>query len=109
MSSTRDNPSERPALQRLRRELILAGVLLLAGFALLPMAVYAVGQRILGDYNGGLGAFYRDLYTALAAGETGAWLLLASPFLGIELLRLLIIPLFRRRRPATAESEPAKV
>ncbi len=107
MTQSSESTSPGPATRRLRFELILAAVLLVVGFGLMPLAVYLVGQQILGEYGGGLGAFYGDMYSALGRGERGAWLLLASPFLGIELLRLLILPLRRRRPPS--EAEPAEV
>lgn len=99
MEHPSDSTPPRPAARRIRFELIFAAVLLAIGFGLMPLAVYLVGQQILGDYGGGLGTFYGDLYAALGRGERGAWILLTSPFLGIELLRLLILPLRRRRPP----------
>ena len=109
MTYTNDADAPGALARRLRFEAILAGVLLLIGFVLLPACVYFVGQRILGDYGGGLGAFYGDLYTAIGRGEPGAWILLASPFLGVELLRLLVLPLRRRRPAAPTESHAAEV
>jgi hypothetical protein len=107
MAHSSDSPAPGSAARRLRFELILAGVLLAIGFGLMPLAVFLVGQQILGDYGGGLGTFYGDLYAALGRGERGAWILLTSPLIGIELLRLLVLPLRRRRGPAAAK--PAEV
>ena len=109
MSDAAESAAPGPLARRLRFEAIVAGVLLLIGFAALPACVYLVGQQILGDYGGGLGAFYGDLYAALARGEPGAWVLLGSPFLGIELLRVLIIPLRRRRSSGASDGQPAEV
>ncbi len=109
MTYTNDADAPGPLARRLRFEAILAGVLLLIGFLLLPACVYFVGQRILGDYGGGLGTFYGDLYAAIGRGEPGAWILLGSPFLGVELLRLLVLPLRRRRPAAPTESHAAEV
>mgnify|MGYP001820966030 CR=1 FL=1 len=109
MTAATDTVASGPLARRLRFEAILAGVLLLIGFAVLPACVYFVGQRILGDYGGGLGAFYGDLFAALGRGEAGAWILLGSPFIGIELLRLLLIPLRRRRPRPSSEGHAAEV
>ena len=109
MSDAAKSAAPGPLARRLRFEAILAGILLLLGFAALPACVYLVGQRILGDYGGGLGAFYGDLYAALGRGEPGAWILLGSPFLGIELLRVLTIPLRKRRSAGASDGQPAEV
>jgi hypothetical protein len=109
MTDATDTVAPGPLERRLRYEAILAGVLLLIGFAVLPACVYFVGQQILGDYGGGLGAFYGDLYAALGRGEAGAWILLGSPLIGIELLRLLVIPLRRRRARGLPEGHAAEV
>ena len=88
-----------------RRELLLFG--LLAGFGLLalPALVYAVGVFLLGEYRPGatVGTFYADLYAELAAPSPWAWLLVLGPWLGVQWLRLLWLPLraaLRRAPPA---------
>jgi hypothetical protein len=103
--STRDQPTARevaPAhnTHRVRRELILAGTLIAVGALLLPMAIYFTGQALLGPYSEGghgLGRLYGDIYRDLAAGFLPAWLLVLSPWLGIVVLRIALIPLRRRR------------
>lgn len=73
-----------------RRELTIAGVLLALGFVGLPLAIYAVGSRIVGDYAPD--ADFVDLalgvWSALAGGRWAAWLLVLSPYLVISLLRI---------------------
>ena len=91
----------RAASSWLRRELIIAGVFVFIGAVLLPIAIYLVGQTLLGTYSTegyGIGRLYGDIFSDLAAGFPAAWLLVLSPWLGIQLLRLSLLPL--RRRPA---------
>ncbi len=95
-----DMPPERePAAVRahaLRRELILAGILVAVGALLLPLAIYFTGQALLGPYSDeghGLRRLYGDIFGDLAAGFLPAWLLVLSPWLGIQCLRLALIPL----------------
>lgn len=87
----------------LRRELAWLSFLLAFGVFVLPAIVYAVGIRLLGEYrpDGGMGLFYRDLYTAVAGGEPWAWFLLAGPYLAILALRLIWWP----ARPAPPADE----
>lgn len=84
------------------------------GLLALPALVYLVGQFLLGEYRpgAGMGAFYADLYGQLAAPAPWAWLLVLGPYLGIQLLRLLWLPLgwlaHRPARPARQQrSAPA--
>lgn len=84
----------------LRRELILAGILVAAGALLLPVAIYFTGQALLGPYSDeghGLGRLYGDIFSDLAAGFVPAWILVLSPWLGIQVLRLALVPLHRKR------------
>jgi hypothetical protein len=93
-------------LQWLRREaFVLAGF---GGFGLLilPALVYLVGQQLLGDYRPGatVGTFYADLYSQLGAFSPWAWALVLGPWLAIQLLRLLWLPLRRATPRAPHES-----
>lgn len=86
----------------LRRELILAGILIAVGALLLPVAIYFIGQALLGPYSDegyGLGRLYGDIFGDLAAGFAPAWILVLSPWLGIQVLRLSLLPLSRKREP----------
>jgi hypothetical protein len=81
---------QRTFRQTITREAILAGVLLLAGFLLLPLLVYLVGGAVFGPYAGqGPGQFFGDLFANLGDGEWAAWLLVLAPLLGISFLRIL--------------------
>lgn len=79
----------------LRREALL--FLVLAGFGLLalPALVYLVGQVLLGEYLPGatMATFYGDLYGHLARLSPWPWLLVLGPWLAVQLLRLLWLPL----------------
>lgn len=72
----------------LKRELLLALGLLLAGILVLPAAVYGVGFLIFGEYPRGLAAFYREIWGALASGNGGTWFLVLSPWLVVTAARL---------------------
>jgi hypothetical protein len=90
-------PSRTPVW--LRRELIIAGVFVPIGAILLPIAIYMVGQSLLGTYSEqgyGIGRLYGDIFSDLAAGFPAAWILVLSPWLAVQLLRLSVIPLRRR-------------
>lgn len=95
--------------RRIRRELILAGVLLPIGFLLLPVAIFLTGQSLLGDYSqdgAGIGRLYGDIFGDLAAGFLPAWILVLSPWLGVQLLRLAVLPLRRKRASVPAQRAP---
>lgn len=90
---------------RLRKELILAGVLIAVGILVLPIGIFHVGQRLLGDYSAegaGVLHLYGQILRDMGAGRPIAWLLVLSPWLGILLLRALWWPFSRRR----SEAEP---
>lgn len=94
----------------IRREALL--LLIFGGFGLLglPALVYLVGQVLLGEYRpgAGMGTFYADLYGHLAAASPWAWLLVLGPYLAIQLLRLLWLPLgLLTHRPARRERKGA--
>ena len=74
---------------RLRNEAILAGLLLAFGLFILPVAIYFVGQQIIGDYEGG-GAvgLVLELWSALVRADAVAWVLVLSPYFVVQLLRL---------------------
>jgi hypothetical protein len=85
-------------LHRLRREALVLAVVGGFGIAILPALVYLVGQQLLGEYrpDAGMGAFYADLYGELGRLNPWVWLLLMGPYLSVQLLRLLWLPLRRR-------------
>lgn len=87
-----------------REAALLVGFLFL-GLVLLPVAIYVVGQAIFGDYGGGsYSHFYSALSGRIRAGDTAAWFLVLSPYLGLQALRLVALgwrSAGRRPRPQT--------
>lgn len=82
-----------------RRELIIAGILIPIGVLLLPVAIYFTGQALLGQYSDqgeGIGKLYSDIFRDVGAGSVAAIVLVLSPWLGIQLLRLAWRPLRRK-------------
>ena len=72
------------------REAIVFTVLLLAGLLLLPLAIFLVGGIVFGDYPGdGYGRFFESILRRFTAGDRFAWFLVLSPYLVVQLCRLL--------------------
>lgn len=65
----------------LRSRIVAVVSHLLCGLALLPVLVYAVGQAVVGPYQGtsGLASFLGSIYRDLASFELGAWIFVAAP------------------------------
>ena len=93
-------------MQWLRREAFVFGGFGGFGLLILPALIYLVGQQLLGEYRPGatVGTFYADLYSHLGAFSPWAWALVLGPWLTIQLLRLLWLPLQRATRRAPRES-----
>jgi len=71
------------------RESALFLVLMFVGLFFLPVSIYFVGHAMFGEYGGsGFSAFYGALHSDLRAGVSTVWLLVCSPYLGWQLLRL---------------------
>lgn len=79
------------------KEAVLALAALAIGLIGLPAMVYLVGQLIVGEYEAGLTGFYEAIGAALVEGRWYAWMLVLSPYIGIQLLRF-IFWLRRSRR-----------
>lgn len=79
----------------LKREGLILAVI--GGFGLLglPALIFMVGEVLLGEYRpgAGMGSFYADLYGHLGALSPWAWLLALGPWLTVQMLRLLWLPL----------------
>ena len=74
---------------RVKNEAILAGLLLALGLFVLPVAIYFVGQQIIGEYEGGgVIGLVLALWSALVRADAVAWILVLSPYLVVQLLRL---------------------
>jgi hypothetical protein len=74
----------------LRRELIIGAALFAFGFFVLPLAIYWVGQELIGDYAADAGAFTlaESIWADLLSFRLAAWLLVLSPYCAVQLLRL---------------------
>ena len=72
-----------------RKEAILLAILLPFGVIFMPSAAYVVGGLVFGDYAGdGFAGFFSAIGAKLLAGQGVAWLLVASPYLIVQCLRL---------------------
>ena len=78
-----------------RRELILLAIALIAGFVLIPLAIWLVGNRILGPYTHGLDTtaggpmrLLGDFYAGLTHGSVIFWCVALGPYLLIWFVRL---------------------
>ena len=73
-----------------KRELVLAGSLLGVGIVLLPVAVYLVGQTVVGEYpaDGGMLALAANIWVEAVRGSPLALLLVLSPYGVVQFLRL---------------------
>lgn len=84
----------------LHRELVLLLLLVFTGFSLVPIAIYLVGSEIFGSYaNNGFIDFYRSILSNLVNGQSAALLLLFSPYLVWQQIRL-GFSLFHRLSPS---------
>ena len=81
-----------------RRELLIATVMLAFGLFALPMAIYAVGVRVIGGYGaaGGMLDLVESVWRDLLGLAPWAWLLVLSPYVVVQALRLTL----RMWRPA---------
>jgi len=77
-----------------RRELLLLGIALAFGFVLVPLAIWMVGNRILGPYTHGLepaGGAMRllgDFFEGLTHGSVIFWCVGLGPYFMIWFVRL---------------------
>ena len=76
--------------QEWRRELIIAVVAFALGFFGLPVAIYWVGQQVLGEYapNASSLDLADKIWGDLLQLAPAAWLLVLSPYLTLQLARL---------------------
>ena len=71
------------------REIALFLGLLFAGLVLLPVIIFWIGPRLLGDFGGyGFADFFGSLAARIRGGDLAAWFLVLSPYLGVQTLRL---------------------
>ena len=98
-------------MEAVKFELVLAAVLLAVGLLPLPVAVYWVGQFVIGVYEGGgVGELLSSIWTELGRGSATAWILVLSPYVAIQLIRAARKLLRRQdvtRASNTTRSRPA--
>jgi hypothetical protein len=72
-----------------RRELVIAVVLIAVGAFVLPLAIYAVGQAVVGEYSseGGMMGLAAHVWDELLRLRPAAWILVLSPYVTVLLLR----------------------
>ena len=64
----------------------------MCGLIVLPILIFVVGQQIFGSYAGaGFRGFFGDLASKLVAGQFYAWLLVLSPYIAWQTLRLMLL------------------
>jgi hypothetical protein len=81
----------------LRRELIILAIALVFGFLLVPLAIWAVGNRILGPYTHlqdptagtGPARLLADFYDGLVHGSLIFWCVGLGPYVLVWLIRLI--------------------
>jgi len=81
------------------KETLLALALLAFGLFCLPAMVFLVGQQLVGEYENGLLGLYEAIADALISGNGFAWILILSPYLTVQLIRL---GMWLRRQRQTA-------
>jgi hypothetical protein len=73
-----------------KRETTIAAGLFFFGAFILPVAIFVVGRRLIGEYSEDAGALAlaEHIWTDLLALRPSAWLLVLSPYLVVQLGRL---------------------
>jgi hypothetical protein len=87
---------ERKSFAIVRRELIFLGIALVAGFVLIPLAIWLVGSRILGPYTHALdptagtgpARLLADFFAGLTHGSVIFWCVALGPLVLISFVRL---------------------
>lgn len=80
----------KPIRQRATKEVALLVGLLFIGLLVMPIIVYQIGQTVFGTYGGvGFADFFGTLNAKVRDGDTVAWFLVLSPYLGWQCLRLM--------------------
>lgn len=74
-----------------KREIVLAAALFGCGFFLLPAAIYTVGRQIVGGSgrDEGMIALADRIWGDFLMLEPAAWMLVLSPYLIVQLIRLI--------------------
>jgi uncharacterized protein involved in exopolysaccharide biosynthesis len=63
------------------REVVLTGLALAFGFALLPVLIFYAGSSLLGRYEGAsIARMFQSLYRGLQTGSSASWIVLLGPY-----------------------------
>ena len=73
----------------IKREIAIAAALFAVGLLVLPPAIYWVGRQVAGEYGGGPLALADQIWADFVRLEPAAWLLVLSPYLLLQLVRLI--------------------
>ncbi len=58
----------------------------------MPLVIYSVGESVFGNYGGiGYNDFYNTLSGKVRVGDMVAWFLILSPYIGWQIVRLMIL------------------
>jgi uncharacterized membrane protein HdeD (DUF308 family) len=73
-----------------KKELTIAALLLGFGFLVLPIAIYWVGQQVIGEYapDAGVLDLAEAIWSDLLQLRPSAWTLVLAPYLMVQLVRL---------------------
>ncbi|HEX5420356.1 MAG TPA: hypothetical protein VFY39_10180 [Gammaproteobacteria bacterium] len=73
----------------LKNELILGALLFCFGVALLPFAIFWVGQVVIGPYadEHGIWGLFSAIWSGLGEGRIPAWIVVLSPYVAVQLFR----------------------
>ena len=72
----------------LKETALLVGLLFI-GFVIMPIAIYWIGPRVLGEFGGyGYSDFFGGLSARIRSGDLVAWLFVLSPYLVWQILRI---------------------
>jgi hypothetical protein len=68
------------------REIVLTGLALAFGLALMPVLIFYAGSSLLGRYEGAsIARMFQSLYGGLQTGSAASWIVLLGPY-GLYLL-----------------------
>ncbi|MEJ2129003.1 MAG: hypothetical protein P8X81_09155 [Woeseiaceae bacterium] len=63
--------------------------LLFLGFVIVPIAIYWIGPRVIGEFGGhGYGDYFGDLSAKIRSGNLAAWFFVLAPWLAWQVVRL---------------------
>ncbi len=84
-------PAEKRSIKQIvTNESALFLGLFFVGIAILPLAIYFVGNTVFGAFEGnGYSEFFGSIGSRIRSGDRAAWFLVASPYLAVMTLRLM--------------------